>query len=88
LGFGRSAFDPSYKGYSTHIDKDLYYIIQYPFVLALNQQGQVVDYHKQLRNNNKAQKLPLKGTQFEWLRATLQCQMSEYSQRIKQNRWE
>lgn len=88
LGFGRSAFDPSYKGYSTHIDKDLYYIIQYPFVLALNQQGDVVDYHKQLRNNNKAQKLPLEGPQFEWLRATLQCQMSEYSQRIKQNRWE
>ena len=88
LGFGRSAFDPSYKGYSTHIDKDLYYIIQYPFVLALNQQGQVVDYHKQLRNNNKAQKLPFTGLQFEWLRATLQCQMSEYSQRIKQNRWE
>ena len=88
LGFGRSAFDPSYKGYSTHIDKDLYYIIQYPFVLALNQQGQVVDYHKQLRNNNKAQKLPLEGPQFEWLRATLQCQMSEYSQRIKQNHWE
>ena len=88
LGFGRSAFDPSYKGYSTHIDKDLYYIIQYPFVLALNQQGEVVDYHKQLRNNNNAQKLPFKGQQFEWLRATLQCQMSEYSQRIKQNRWE
>jgi phosphoglycerol transferase MdoB-like AlkP superfamily enzyme len=88
LGFGRSAFDPSYKGYSTHIDKDLYYIIQYPFVLALNQQGDVVDYHKQLRNNNKAQKLPLEGPQFEWLRAKLQCQMSEYSQRIKQNRWE
>ena len=88
LGFGRSAFDPSYKGYSTHIDKDLYYIIQYPFVLALNQQGEVVDYHKQLRNNNNAQKLPFKGHQFEWLRATLQCQMTVYSKRIKQNRWE
>ena len=88
LGFGRSAFDPNYKGYSTHIDKDLYYIIQYPFVLALDQQGKVVDYHKQLRNNNKSQKLPLEGPQFEWLRATLQCQMKEYSLRIKQNRWE
>jgi hypothetical protein len=88
LGFGRSAFDPNYKGYSTHIDKDLYYIIQYPFVLALDQQGKVVDYHKQLRNNNKAQKLPLLGPQFEWMRATLQCQMKEYSSRIKQNRWE
>ena len=88
LGFGRSAFDPNYKGYSTHIDKDLYYIIQYPFVLALDQQGKVVDYHKQLRNNNKSQKLPLEGPQFEWLRATLQCQMKEYSSRIKQNRWE
>ena len=88
LGFGRSAFDPNYKGYSTHIDKDLYYIIQYPFVLALDQEGKVVDYHKQLRNNNKAQKLPLVGPQFEWMRATLQCQMKEYSSRIKQNRWE
>ena len=88
LGFGRSAFDPNYKGYSTHIDKDLYYIIQYPFVLALDQQGKVVDYHKQLRNNKKAQKLPLVGPQFEWMRATLQCQMKEYSSRIKQNRWE
>ena len=88
LGFGRSAFDPNYKGYSTHIDKDLYYIIQYPFVLALDQQGKVVDYHKQLRNNNKAQKLTLVGPQFEWLRATLQCQMKEYSSRIKKNRWE
>lgn len=88
LGFGRSAFDPNYKGYSTHIDKDLYYIIQYPFVLALNQQGKVVDYHKQLRNNNKSQKLPLEGPQFEWMRATLQCQMKEYSARIKGNRWE
>ena len=88
LGFGRSAFDPNYKGYSTHIDKDLYYIIQYPFVLALDQQGKVVDYHKQLRNNNKAQKLPLVGPQFEWMRATLQCQMKEYSSRIKKNRWE
>jgi phosphoglycerol transferase MdoB-like AlkP superfamily enzyme len=88
LGFGRSAFDPNYEGYSTHIDKDLYYIIQYPFVLALNQQGKVVDYHKQLRNNNKSQKLPLEGPQFEWLRATLQCQMKEYSLRIKQNCWE
>ena len=88
LGFGRSAFDPNYKGYSTHIDKDLYYIIQYPFVLALDQKGKVVDYHKQLRNNNKAQKLPLVGPQFEWMRATLQCQMKEYSSRIKKNRWE
>ncbi len=88
LGFGRSAFDPYYKGYSTHIDKDLYYIIQYPFVLALDQQGKVVDYHKQLRNNNKAQKLTLVGPQFEWMRATLQCQMKEYSSRIKKNRWE
>ena len=87
LGFGRSAFDAQYEGYSTHIDKDLYYIIQYPYVLALNQQGEAVDYHRQWRNQNKSQKLPLKGSKFEWLRATLQCQMKEYSLRIKQNRW-
>jgi hypothetical protein len=88
LGFGRSAFDPNYKGYSTHIDKDLYYIIQYPFVLALNQQGKVVDYHKQIRNQPKGTPVPPNGPQFEWMRATLQCQMKEYSARIKGNRWE
>ncbi|MFM8996472.1 MAG: LTA synthase family protein, partial [Bacteroidota bacterium] len=88
LGFGRSAFDPDYRGYSTHFDKDLYYIIQYPFVLALNQRGEVVDFHKQLRNQPKGTALPQKGPQFQWMRATLQAQMLEYSQRIKNNRWE
>lgn len=88
LGFGRSAFDPDYRGYSTHFDKDLYYIIQYPYVLALNQRGEVVDYHKQIRNQPKGIPVPPNGPQFEWLRATLQAQMIEYSQRIKNNRWE
>jgi len=88
LGFGRSAFDPNYKGYSTHFDKDLYYIIQYPYVLALNQHGEVVDYHKQIRNQPKGTPVPPNGPQFEWMRATLQAQMIEYSQRIKNNRWE
>jgi hypothetical protein len=88
LGFGRSAFDPNYVGYSTHFDKDLYYIIQYPYVLALNQRGEVVDYHKQIRNQPKGTPVPQKGPQFEWMRATLQAQMLEYSRRIKSNRWE
>jgi phosphoglycerol transferase MdoB-like AlkP superfamily enzyme len=88
LGFGRSAFDPNYPGYSTHFDKDLYYIIQYPYVLALNQRGEVVDFHKQIRNQRKAMPVPQNGPQFEWMRATLQSQMLEYSRRIRHNRWE
>ena len=88
LGFGRSAFDPNYLGYSTHFDKDLYYIIQYPYVLALNQRGEVVDYHEQNRNQPKGTPLSQKGPQFEWMRATLQSQMLEYSHRIRNNRWE
>ncbi|MFN5171631.1 MAG: LTA synthase family protein, partial [Bacteroidota bacterium] len=88
LGFGRSAFDPNYPGYSTHFDKDLYYIIQYPYVLALNQRGEVVDYHEQNRNQPKGTPLSQKGPQFEWMRATLQSQMLEYSHRIRNNRWE
>ena len=87
LGFGHSAFDPNYKGYSTHFDKDLYYIIQYPYVLALNQRGEVVDYHLQTRNQRKGKALPQKGPQFEWMRATLQAQMHEYSRRIRMNEW-
>ena len=88
LGFGRSAFDPNYPGYSTHFDKDLYYIIQYPYVLALNQRGEVVDFHKQIRNQRKAMPVPQNGPQFEWMRATLQSQMLEFSRRIRNNRWE
>ena len=87
LGFGHSAFDPNYKGYSTHFDKDLYYIIQYPYVLALNQRGEVVDYHQQLRNQRQGKALSQKGPQFEWMRATLQAQMHEYSRRIRENQW-
>ena len=87
LGFGHSAFDPNYKGYSTHFDKDLYYIIQYPYVLALNQRGEVVDYHQQLRNQRQGKPLSQKGPQFEWMRATLQAQMHEYSRRIRENQW-
>jgi hypothetical protein len=66
----------------------LYYIVQYPFVLALNQQGEVVDYHKQIRNQPKGTPMPQVGIQFQWMRATLQSQMIEYSRRIKENRWE
>jgi phosphoglycerol transferase MdoB-like AlkP superfamily enzyme len=87
LGFGHSAFDPNYKGYSTHFDKDLYYIIQYPYVLALNQRGEVVDYHQQLRNQRQGKPLSQKGPKFEWMRATLQAQMHEYSRRIRENQW-
>jgi len=54
----------------------------------LNQHGEVVDYHKQIRNQPKGTPVPPNGPQFEWMRATLQAQMIEYSQRIKNNRWE
>jgi hypothetical protein len=57
-------------------------------VLALNQRGEVVDYHEQNRNQPKGTPLSQKGPQFEWMRATLQSQMLEYSHRIRNNRWE
>jgi hypothetical protein len=56
-------------------------------VLALNQRGEVIDYHLQTRNQRKGKALPQKGPQFEWMRATLQAQMHEYSRRIRMNEW-
>lgn len=87
LGFGRSAFDQDYLGYSTHIDKDLYYIIHYPFVLALNQKGDVVDFHQQVRNQNKGTKLPASGQKFNWMKSVLRSQMKTYQQQIQRNQW-
>jgi len=57
-------------------------------VLALNQRGEVVDFHKQIRNQRKAMSVPQNGPQFEWMRATVQSQMLEYSRRIRNNLWE
>jgi phosphoglycerol transferase MdoB-like AlkP superfamily enzyme len=88
LGFGRSAFDAEYPGYSTHFDKDLYYIIQYPYVLALKNNGEVADFHSQLRNQRKGTPAKPEGPQFNWMRATLQAQMHEYSRRIRLNEWQ
>ena len=53
LGQGRSVLDTAYNGYSYHFDKGLYYIIQYPYVLVMNQEGDCLDFYKQIRNSNR-----------------------------------
>lgn len=57
IGMGRSLLDSSYKGYSYHYDKGLYYIIQYPYVLIMNERGETMEFYQQRRNSNKKESL-------------------------------
>jgi len=93
LGMGRSLLDSSYAGYSYHYDKGLFYIIQYPFVLVLNDRGECVDFYRQLRNSNKqeslltsqnAEFLNKKMELFQQLKATIQL----YRTALTSNRWD
>ncbi|MDA1182583.1 MAG: sulfatase-like hydrolase/transferase [Bacteroidetes bacterium] len=88
FGFGRSALDLSYLGYSTHFDKNLYTLIQYPYVLGLDENGKMLDYHKQIRNRNKGEKLIPSGVQFDWMNATLKAQMLLFSHTLRNNSWQ
>ena len=86
-GLGRNAFDSTYQGYSMHYNNGLYYMIQYPFALAVDIQGHTVVYQKQFRNQPKPIKLPQSGNQFERMRKVLTNYLFVYSENIKNNRW-
>lgn len=93
LGMGRSLLDSSYRGYSYHYDKGFYYIIQYPFVLVMNEQGYCVEYYKQLRNSNKKQDLllsnhPTIAAKKAELLVQLQSCLQAYRSSLKQNSWD
>jgi len=53
LGMGRSILDTSYNGFSYHMDKGLFYILQYPYVLVMNTQGECLEFYSQIRNSNR-----------------------------------
>ena len=89
LGFGRSALDSQYAGFSFHKNDGLYYCIQYPLVMAMNDRGEVIQFYAQYRNSNKkmhpnAQQLQQK----EAMKKALMAQIQVYNQVINANKWD
>jgi hypothetical protein len=89
LGMGRSALDSQYAGYSFHKNEGLYYCIQYPLVMAMDDRGEVKQFYAQYRNSNKkeqpnAQQLQQK----EAIKKALMAQIQVYNQVINANKWD
>lgn len=92
LGMGRSLLDTSYSGYSYHYDKGLYYIIQYPFVLVMNERGECIDFYQQRRNSNKKEnRINSEIQEFQLKQLELQNQLKAviqgYRHGLVTNRW-
>jgi len=89
---GRSLLDSSYSGYSYHYDKGLYYIIQYPFVLVMNERGECIDFYQQRRNSNKKEnRINSEIQEFQLKQLELQNQLKAviqgYRHGLVTNRW-
>ncbi len=86
-GLGRNALDSAYEGYSMHYDKGLYYMIQYPFAMAMNEFGEVKVFQKQIRNQPKPTILPRNGLTYNEMKATLNAYLYVFTERLKSNKW-
>ena len=70
-----------------HYDNGLFYMVQYPFVLAVDVNGKPSVYQKQYRNAPKPIKLPQSGAQYNSMRNILTKYLFVYSENIKNNHW-
>lgn len=86
-GFGKNPFDVSYKGYSLHKEKDLYYIIKYPYALGMDAGGNVQDYHLQYRNRKRPVMLKKEGSVYDSLLLTLKAHVQLFTYNIRKNKW-
>lgn len=86
-GLGRNAFDKNYEGYSMHYDKGLYYMIQYPYAIGMNEYGEVKVFQRQIRNYPKPTKLAHKGQVFNKMKKTLTAYLTVFTERLKSNKW-
>ena len=86
-GLGYCAFEDGYKGYSLHRDNQITYIVQYPYVLGMNDKGEVTDYYSRQRNAHVVSHLKREGEKFKELKQWLQASLQEYSWRMRKNQW-
>ncbi len=86
-GLGRNGFDKNYEGYSMHYDKGLYYMIQYPYAMGMNENGEVKVFQKQIRNYPKPTKMVHNGQIYNQMKETLMSYLTVYTERLKSNKW-
>lgn len=86
-GFGKNPFDTNYMGYSLHKEKNLYYIIQYPFALGMDADGNVKDFHLQYRNKKKPTYLQKDGSIYYSLLITLKAHVQLFTDNVRNNKW-
>ncbi len=86
-GLGKNAYDKNYEGYSMHYDKGLYYMIQYPYSMGMNENGEVQVFQKQIRNYPKPTKLAHNGKVYNKMNETLTAYLTVFTERLKSNKW-
>jgi uncharacterized sulfatase len=86
-GFGKNPFDSTYKGYSFHKEKNLYYIIKYPYALGIDADGTVKDFHLQYRNRKKPVILKREGALYDSLMLTLKAHVQLFTHNVRKNKW-
>ena len=86
-GFGKNPFDSSYAGYSLHKEKNLYYIIRYPYALGMDADGNVKDFHLQYRNRKKPVFLKKEGAIYDSLVLTLKAHVQLFTHNVRNNKW-
>jgi arylsulfatase A-like enzyme len=86
-GFGKNPFDSTYAGYSFHKEKNLYYIIRYPYALGINADGEVKDFHRQYRNSKKPVILKKEGDLYNSLLLTLKAHVQLFTYNVRNNKW-
>ncbi|MEY4002352.1 MAG: hypothetical protein RIT07_394 [Bacteroidota bacterium] len=86
-GFGKNPFDSTYSGYSLHKEKNLYYIISYPYSLGMDANGNVKDFHLQHRNKKKPVMLKKEGNVYHSLLIKLKAHVQLFTHNVRQNEW-
>lgn len=86
-GLGRNGFDKNYEGYSMHYDKGLYYMIQYPYAMGMNENGEVKVFQTQIRNYPKPTKMAHNGQIYNQMKETLTAYLTVFTERLKSNKW-
>lgn len=86
-GFGKNPFDSAYSGYSMHKEKNLYYIIRYPYALGIEADGSVKDFHLQYRNRKKPVMLKKEGEIYDSLLLTLKAHVQLFTHNVRKNKW-
>ncbi|MBL7811542.1 MAG: sulfatase-like hydrolase/transferase [Bacteroidetes bacterium] len=87
FSMGRSAFDSTYPGYSFHFESGLYYMVQYPLAMAMDEQGRVKDFHRQVRNEKVRQPLARHGTEYVKMEKILRAAIQVFHTRLNENTW-